>query len=161
MSETEQTAAGQAAADVQASAHEGNSAAEQLAPHEVARVEAAMDLAREQADPNGDDSEAFNARVDQALAGAVPSSSARLAADAQAGVKAALAAQPAPRPSLGRIVIVREEGKKDAPGIIAEVFEDTITCNVFRGDHIPHVAHSLTQIDPSSGGSGWFWPPRI
>lgn len=69
-------------------------------------------------------------------------------------------------PSLGRIVIVREAGKNDAPGIIAEVFEDTITCNVFRGDHLPHVATQLTRIDPGSaepegGATGWFWPPRV
>lgn len=75
-------------------------------------------------------------------------------------------APPAPTPkqqvpSLGRIVIVREEGKNDAPGIVAEVFEDTITCNVFRGDHFPHVAANLTQIDPESSGTGWFWPPRV
>lgn len=64
-------------------------------------------------------------------------------------------------PSLGRIVIVREAGKNDAPGIIAEVLEDTISCNVFRGDHIPHVATHLTPIDAQSGGAGWFWPPRV
>lgn len=64
-------------------------------------------------------------------------------------------------PSLGRIVIVRESGKKDAPGIIAEVAEDTVTCNVFRGDHIPHVATHLTQIDAKSSGTGWFFPPRV
>lgn len=71
------------------------------------------------------------------------------------------APKPPQAPSLGRIVIVRENGKNDAPGIIAELFEDTITCNVFRGDHIPHVATHLTQIDPKSAGSGWFWPPRV
>lgn len=70
-------------------------------------------------------------------------------------------------PSLGRIVIVREAGKKDAPGIIAELSEDeteheqTITCNVFRGDHIPHVASRLAQIDAKSTGTGWFFPPRV
>lgn len=65
------------------------------------------------------------------------------------------------KPSLGRIVIVREDGKNDAPGIIAEVFEDTISCNLFRADHFPHVAAHLTQIDPESSGSGWFWPLRV
>lgn len=77
-------------------------------------------------------------------------------------------AAPAPQvPSLGRIVIVREPGKKDAPGIVAELSEDetedeTITCNVFRGDHIPHVASHLAQIDPANtAGTGWFWPPRV
>lgn len=64
-------------------------------------------------------------------------------------------------PSLGRIVIVREDGKNDAPGIIAEVFEDTITCNVFRGDHVPHVATQLTQTSAESDGAGWFWPPQV
>lgn len=68
---------------------------------------------------------------------------------------------PSPKPSLGRIVIVRESGKADAPGIIAEVAEETITCNVFRGDHIPHVASHLTQVDPESTGAGWYWPPRV
>lgn len=64
-------------------------------------------------------------------------------------------------PSLGRTVIVREDGKKDAPGIVAEVFEDTISCNVFRADHLTHVATHLTQISAESGGTGWFWPPRV
>lgn len=88
------------------------------------------------------------------------------AASSPAG--AAGRAAPTPQvPSLGRIVIVREAGKKDAPGIIAELSEDeteheqTITCNVFRGDHIPHVASRLTQIDAKSTGTGWFFPPRV
>ena len=77
--------------------------------------------------------------------------------------EAADAASQTPKqtPSLGRIVIVREAGKKDAPGIIADIAEDTITCNVFRGDHIPHVASQLTQTDPKGTAAGWFWPPRV
>ena len=63
-------------------------------------------------------------------------------------------------PTIGRVVVVREHGKKDAPGIVAEVFEDTITCNVFRGDHLPHVASQLRQIPPDCSSPGWFWPPR-
>src|SRR5258708_3285663 len=78
-------------------------------------------------------------------------------------------ATPIPQvPSLGRIVIVRESGKKDAPGIIAELSEDeieleeTITCNVFPGDHIPPVAPRLAQTAPANPtATGWFWPPRV
>lgn len=77
-------------------------------------------------------------------------------------------AAPTPQvPSMGRTVIVREPGKKDAPGIIAELSEDeeheeTITCNVFRGDHITHVASGLMQIDPANKtDTGWFWPPWV
>lgn len=64
------------------------------------------------------------------------------------------------KPTPGRIVQVRDHGR-DCAGIVAEVNEDgSITCNVFRGDHMVHVASHLTQIPADATSRGWFWPPR-
>ena len=66
------------------------------------------------------------------------------------------------KPSLGRIVIVRQEGKDNAPGIITAVREDgTVDVQLFRADHMPHVGHRLGETDPKDTGAGWFWPPRV
>lgn len=71
-------------------------------------------------------------------------------------------APPPPKPSLGRIVIVRAPHRKDAPGIVTDVRSDTlIDVQVFRGDHLPHTYSVLEQMDPANkAGQGWFWPPR-
>lgn len=65
-------------------------------------------------------------------------------------------------PTAGRIVMVREHGKVDAPAIIVTVDSDgLIDCSVFRADHSQHAAHKLTEIDPANATArGWYWPKR-
>jgi hypothetical protein len=73
------------------------------------------------------------------------------------------AAEKAPqKPSLGRIVIVRQTGRDDAPGIITAVREDgTVDVQLFRADHMTHVDHRLAEVGPDAeSGAGWRWPPR-
>lgn len=62
-------------------------------------------------------------------------------------------------PTIGRTVIVREEHRRDAPGIVVAVHDGgVIDANVFRGDHILHVADALEPIDASELMRGWFYP---
>src|SRR5580698_6564282 len=52
----------------------------------------------------------------------------------------------APKPSIGRIVLVRREHHGVAPAIITAVREDgTLDLQVFHADHIPHVGHAVTE----------------
>jgi hypothetical protein len=60
--------------------------------------------------------------------------------------------------SASDIVIVREPGKSDAPGLVVNVGDDYVDTQVFRGDHTSHALHTLHKIDPATGKIGWFWP---
>lgn len=66
-------------------------------------------------------------------------------------------------PTMGRIVIVREPGRADAPGIVVAVHNPTIDAQVFRGDHMPHSSHRLEQLTnlTDEKARGWFWPQRV
>ena len=66
-----------------------------------------------------------------------------------------------PKPSLGRIVLVRH-GKTVSPGIVTGLHEDgAIEIELFRASHINHAVSYAKEVGPDAeSGDGWYWPPR-
>lgn len=67
------------------------------------------------------------------------------------------------KPSLGRIVIVRDV-IGESPGIVTRVHSDTnINARVFTdSEDNPPLRTSLPLIAPDSADVyGWFWPPKV
>lgn len=76
-------------------------------------------------------------------------------------VEDAAPATPDPRvPKMGKPVIVRRNGKPDAPALIAEVTPKMlITAVVLAANHhLVETVKNLREIHPSEKLTGWYWP---
>jgi hypothetical protein len=64
------------------------------------------------------------------------------------------------KPSMGRIVLVRQSGTS-YPAIVVNAREDgSIDVQIFKADHTLHGAHAVREV-PDEMGDGWLWPPRV